>query len=83
MTTNLPTLPLTHIILNHLHADQVDVAIIEVGVGGRTDATNVIVGEVNGIATIGYDHCNVLGPTLTDIAYEKSGIFKVPLQSIK
>lgn len=50
---------------------------IEVGVGGRTDATNVIVGEANGVATIGYDHCNVLGSTLTDIAYEKSGIFKV------
>jgi len=77
-----PTLPFTQqVIFNYLH--QVDVAIIEVGVGGRTDATNVIVGEANGIATIGYDHCNVLGPTLTDIAYEKSGIFKVPPQSIK
>lgn len=52
-------------------------AIVEVGVGGRTDATNVLSNTVAcGIASIGFDHMNVLGPTLSDIAFEKSGIFK-------
>jgi len=56
---------------------KVDVAVIEVGVGGRTDATNVLPETVVcGMSSIGYDHTNVLGPTLTDIAFEKSGIFK-------
>ncbi len=53
------------------------VAVIEVGVGGRTDATNVVKPAVCGISSLGYDHCNVLGDTLSQIAFEKAGIFKV------
>jgi len=65
-------------------ADQkVDVAIIETGLGGRLDATNVIKPEVCGITNISYDHMAVLGNTLEDIAGEKAGIFKehVPVVS--
>lgn len=53
-------------------------AVIEVGVGGRTDATNVIEEPiVTAVTSLGYDHMDVLGDTLADIAFEKSGIFKV------
>ncbi|ELR15504.1 folylpolyglutamate synthase, putative [Acanthamoeba castellanii str. Neff] len=55
---------------------QVDVALVEVGVGGRTDATNVVHPDACGISSLGYDHQKVLGDTLTEIAYEKAGIFK-------
>ncbi|MDA8184711.1 MAG: bifunctional folylpolyglutamate synthase/dihydrofolate synthase [Actinomycetota bacterium] len=54
----------------------VDVAVIEVGLGGRWDATNVISPEVAVVTNISYDHVEVLGPTLKDIAVEKSGILK-------
>jgi dihydrofolate synthase/folylpolyglutamate synthase len=59
----------------------VDIAIIEVGLGGRLDATNVIVPKVAAITTVGFDHEEVLGKTLAAIAGEKSGIAKhgVPL----
>ena len=58
-------------------ADQeVDYAIIEVGLGGRLDATNIIESEVSVITNIGYEHTNILGETLTEIAYEKAGIIK-------
>jgi folylpolyglutamate synthase/dihydropteroate synthase len=50
---------------------------VEVGVGGRTDATNVVHPDACGISSLGYDHQKVLGDTLTEIAYEKAGIFKV------
>lgn len=58
-----------------------DLAIIEVGMGGRLDATNVIESEVAVISNIAFDHMNVLGDTLEKIAYEKLGIVKnhVPL----
>ncbi len=62
--------------LNPIHV-QVDVALVEVGVGGRTDATNVVHPDACGISSLGYDHQKVLGDTLTEIAYEKAGIFKV------
>lgn len=59
----------------------VDIAVIEVGLGGRLDPTNVIEPLVCGIASIGFDHMRVLGNTLEAIAYEKAGIAKkgVPL----
>lgn len=59
----------------------VDVAVVEVGLGGRWDATNVVDPDVCVITTISYDHVEVLGPTLADIAREKAGIVKpgVPL----
>lgn len=53
-----------------------DVAIVEVGMGGRLDATNVVVPEVAAITSIGLDHCEFLGNTLGAIAGEKAGIVK-------
>lgn len=55
---------------------QVDIAVYEVGMGGRLDATNVITPLVSVITNIGYDHMQVLGNTLAEIAYEKAGIIK-------
>jgi dihydrofolate synthase/folylpolyglutamate synthase len=55
---------------------QVDVAIIEVGLGGRLDSTNIIAPEISVITNIGYDHMQFLGNTLPKIAYEKAGIIK-------
>ena len=54
----------------------VDYAVLETGLGGRLDATNVIVPYVTGITSISYDHMNKLGNTLADIATEKAGIIK-------
>jgi dihydrofolate synthase/folylpolyglutamate synthase len=61
--------------------ERVDVAVIEVGLGGRLDGTNVIVPEVAAITTVGYDHTEILGDTLEAIASDKAGIAKpgVPL----
>jgi dihydrofolate synthase/folylpolyglutamate synthase len=55
---------------------QVDIAVIEVGMGGRLDATNFITPLVAVITNIGRDHVQELGPTLSDIAGEKAGIMK-------
>lgn len=54
----------------------VDVAVVEVGMGGRWDATNVIEAEVAVILPIALDHTDYLGPTVVDIAREKAGIIK-------
>ena len=56
--------------------ETVDVAVIEVGLGGRLDSTNVITPELSVVTTIGLDHCAQLGDTLAAIAGEKAGIFK-------
>ena len=53
-----------------------DIAIIETGLGGRLDSTNVIEPEVSVITNIGIDHTNFLGTTLKEIAGEKAGIIK-------
>ncbi|MDB5246158.1 MAG: bifunctional folylpolyglutamate synthase/dihydrofolate synthase [Segetibacter sp.] len=55
---------------------KVDVAVIEVGLGGRLDSTNIITPELSIITNIGYDHTNLLGNTLELIAGEKAGIIK-------
>src|SRR6478736_8910770 len=55
---------------------QVDVGIVEVGMGGRLDATNVVQPEVAVITSIGLDHCAELGDTVEKIAAEKAGIIK-------
>jgi dihydrofolate synthase/folylpolyglutamate synthase len=55
---------------------EVDVAVIETGLGGRLDATNVITPLVAGVTTIDIDHVEYLGATLEEIAFEKAGIFK-------
>ncbi|MET4083736.1 dihydrofolate synthase/folylpolyglutamate synthase [Pedobacter sp. UYP30] len=56
--------------------EQVDIAIIEVGLGGRLDSTNVITPEVSVITNISLDHTNLLGSTVQEIAPEKAGIIK-------
>ncbi len=56
--------------------EQVDVAVIEVGMGGRLDSTNVITPLVSVITNIGFDHTQFLGDTLPKIAAEKAGIVK-------
>jgi dihydrofolate synthase/folylpolyglutamate synthase len=55
---------------------KVDIAIIEVGLGGRLDSTNVITPELSVITNIGWDHMNMLGNTLEEIGFEKAGIIK-------
>ena len=55
---------------------EVEVAVIEVGLGGRFDATNVITPVAGAITTIGFDHQQHLGSTLGEIAFEKAGIIK-------
>jgi dihydrofolate synthase/folylpolyglutamate synthase len=61
---------------------EVDVAVIETGLGGRLDATNVITPLVAGVATIGIDHVEFLGATLEEIAFEKAGIFKAGVPAV-
>jgi len=56
--------------------NEVDIAIIETGLGGRLDSTNIILPELSIITNIGMDHMNLLGNTLTAIAGEKAGIIK-------
>lgn len=55
---------------------RVDIAIVEVGLGGRLDSTNIITPELSVITNIGWDHKNMLGDTLQKIAAEKAGIIK-------
>lgn len=61
---------------HYFRKKKVDIAIIETGLGGRLDSTNVIVPEVSVITNISYDHMNLLGNTLEKIAKEKAGIIK-------
>ena len=61
---------------DHFAKNEVDIAIIEVGLGGRLDSTNIITPLVSVITNIGWDHMNLLGNTLPLIANEKAGIIK-------
>lgn len=56
--------------------EKVDVAVVEVGLGGRLDSTNIIHPELSIITNIGYDHTQILGNSLPEIASEKGGIIK-------
>jgi dihydrofolate synthase/folylpolyglutamate synthase len=56
--------------------NKVDIAIIETGLGGRLDSTNIVTPELSVITNIGYDHMNILGDSLEKIAFEKAGIIK-------
>lgn len=56
--------------------NQIDIAVIETGLGGRLDSTNVILPELSVITNIGYDHMNILGDSIEKIAMEKAGIIK-------
>lgn len=66
----------TALCFDHFRAARVDVAVVEVGLGGRLDATNVLVPRVSVITTISNDHAEILGHTLRRIAIEKAGIVK-------
>ena len=68
----------------HFAEQNVDIAVVETGLGGRLDSTNVIDPEVTAITNISYDHMAVLGNSLGKIAEEKAGIFKkdVPALSV-
>jgi len=57
-------------------SEKIDIAVIEVGLGGRLDSTNIITPEVSVITNISYDHMDLLGNTLQKIAFEKAGIIK-------
>jgi folylpolyglutamate synthase len=74
---------LTLLALRVFHAERVDVAVLEVGLGGRWDATNVVPAPaVCGITSLGYDHMDILGHTLTLIAGEKAGILKAGVPAV-
>ncbi len=60
----------------HFAREAVDVAVVEVGLGGRLDSTNVLTPMVSAITSVGLDHCEQLGDTLAKIAVEKAGIVK-------
>ena len=62
--------------LDHFARKAVDVVVLEVGLGGRLDATNVIQPEVVLITNIGHDHLDIIGPDIADVAREKAGIIK-------
>lgn len=64
------------IAFDYFAVEKVDIAIIEVGLGGRLDATNIITPEVSLITNIGIDHTAFLGNDLKSIAFEKAGIIK-------
>ena len=66
----------TAMALKHFYEEKVDFAVLEVGLGGRLDATNVVTPEVSVITTIALDHTHVLGTTLEAVAREKAGIIK-------
>jgi dihydrofolate synthase/folylpolyglutamate synthase len=62
--------------------ENVDIAVIEVGLGGRLDSTNIIIPEVSLITNISYDHQEMLGETLEEIAGEKGGIIKKKVPAV-
>ncbi len=62
--------------LDYFISQKVDIAVIETGLGGRLDSTNVITPDVSVITNIGFDHIDILGNTLPKIAAEKAGIIK-------
>src|SRR5664279_5897494 len=57
-------------------SELVDIAVVETGLGGRLDSTNIIFPEVSVITNISYDHMDLLGDSIRKIAYEKAGIIK-------
>lgn len=66
----------TALALWHFKAQQVDCVVLETGLGGRLDATNVVPAQVVGITSIGLEHTAILGETVTQIAAEKAAIIK-------
>ncbi len=73
----------TAIAFLYFEKKKADITVLEVGMGGRLDSTNIILPEISVITPVGYDHTDRLGKTLDKIAYEKAGIIKegVPVVS--
>lgn len=67
---------MTAMAFQHFAREKVDVAVVEVGLGGRLDATNVVQPTVTAITSVGLDHCDILGDSIAAIAGEKAGIIK-------
>ena len=76
---------LTAVAFLHFADHKVDIAIIETGLGGRLDSTNVVMPEVIGITSISLDHQNLLGATLDSITQEKAGVIKkgIPVVTVE
>ena len=74
---------ITAMALLYFYRQHTDIAVLEVGLGGRLDATNVVIPDVSVITSLSYDHTHLLGDTLAAIAREKAGIIKpgVPVVS--
>ncbi len=66
----------TAMAFRYFYESNTDYTVIEVGLGGRLDATNTLIPLASVITTIGYDHTHILGKTLSEIAREKAGIIK-------
>ena len=66
----------------YFREEMVDIAVIETGLGGRLDSTNIITPVISIITNIGHDHTEFLGSELEDIAYEKSGIIKPEVPAV-
>lgn len=76
----ITTFEITTAVSFQYFADQkVDIAVIEVGLGGRLDATNVVTPVVSVITSLSYDHMSILGDTIEKIAKEKAGIIKMSI----
>jgi len=67
---------------DYFSREQVDIAMLETGMGGRLDSTNVVTPELSVITNIGYDHMQFLGDTLSKIASEKAGIIKPGIAAV-
>ncbi|HUZ79617.1 MAG TPA: folylpolyglutamate synthase/dihydrofolate synthase family protein [Thermoplasmata archaeon] len=72
----------TALAFDHFARAHVDAAVIEVGIGGRWDATNVLGSRVGVITTLELEHTEILGPTIAAIAREKSGIFHAGMTGV-
>jgi dihydrofolate synthase/folylpolyglutamate synthase len=72
----------TALAFKHFAGARVDVAIVETGLGGRLDSTNVVQPIAAGVTSIGFDHMEYLGGTLQEIAKEKAGIFKAGVPAV-
>lgn len=72
----------TALALKHFARNNVDYAVIEVGLGGRLDSTNIVNPVLSVITNISLDHTSILGDTRAEIAYEKAGIFKKDIPAV-
>ena len=72
----------TALAFRHFADERVDIAVVETGLGGRLDSTNILEPEVCGLTSISFDHMHQLGNTLGQIAAEKAGIFKPDIPAV-